>query len=114
MSAQFTLDAIREAAEAKYGATEIVVDDKTTVRMLNPLRLPKTVRDALVAIREELTAEGADQAEIFRKCIVLVSEEEAKARILVDAVGDDLALLAEIFRTYTEGTSVGEASPSAD
>jgi hypothetical protein len=114
MSAQFTLDAIRDAAEAKYGATEIVLDEKTTVRMLNVLRLPKTTRDALMKVREELTAEGVDQAEVFRKCIILVSEDAAKAQRLVDAVGDDLALLAEIFRTYSEGTSVGEASPSAE
>jgi hypothetical protein len=42
-----------------------------------------------------------------------VSDDAAKAQRLVDLVGDDLALLAEIFRTYTEGASVGEASPSA-
>lgn len=114
----YTLDSIRKAADAKYGATEIAVDEKTTVRLLNPLRLTKERRNDLMNIQDRLTGEDGDepvdQIEVFRDAIRLVSDDEASAEVLIDAIGDDLALLAEIFTTYTEGTSAGEASASAN
>lgn len=113
MSAQFTLDAIREAADRKYGATEIRLDEKTVVRMLNPLRLPKAARDELVATQKTLGDDGVDQADVFGKAILIVADDKGAAQLLLDTVGDDLALLAQIFTTYTEGTSAGEASASA-
>lgn len=113
MSAQFTLDAIRQAADARYGHTEIVVDENTTVKMLNPLRLSKAARAELSGIQAKLAEEGADQGDIFREALLIVSEDKGAAQLLLDAVGDDLAVLAEVFKTYTSGTSVGEASASA-
>jgi hypothetical protein len=114
MSASFTLDAIRDAAEKKYGATEIVVDEHTTVRLLNPLRLKKERRDALTTMQETLTDEGVDQVAVFGNAIRLVADNEDDANRLLEIVGDDLAMLAEIFRTYGAGTGLGEASASVD
>lgn len=113
--AKFTLDDIRAAAEAKYGATEIEVDGKT-VRLLNALRLPKAKRDELLAMQND--EEGNEKEEVadeeLHKIIELVAETEEQAIRLIDAVGDDLGVLAEIVETYTKGTQAGEASPSHD
>jgi hypothetical protein len=42
-----------------------------------------------------------------------VAETPAQADALLDAVGDDLAVLAEIVSGYGKGTQQGEASASA-
>jgi len=107
-----TLDSIREAAEAKYGSTDIEIGDKT-VRLLNPLRLPKERRTALIAAQKQLDA-GADAAEVDQEALLaesvrLVAATPAQAKTLLDAVGGDLAVLAEIFTAYSKGTQVGEA-----
>jgi hypothetical protein len=106
--ASFSLDQIREAAEAKYGSTDISLGD-SVVRLLNPLRLPKTKRDALTKLQDNLEKDGSDQEQILSDAIVLVAETEAKGKALLKAVGGDLAVLAEIFETYGKGTQVGEA-----
>lgn len=114
--AQFTLDDIRSAAELKYGSTDIVVGD-TTIRLLNPLRLSKAKRDELTALQKS-AGEGedgaeVDQVEMLRDSLRLVAESPEKVEVLIDAVGDDLAVLAQVFASYGEGTQVGEASASA-
>ncbi|MDH6462056.1 hypothetical protein M2302_002231 [Micromonospora sp. A200] len=115
----FKLDDIRAAAEAKYGSTDIEVGD-TVVRLLNPLRMSKKNRDALVAVQKQLSsstdegAEEVDQDELFSEALRVVAETPAQAKVLLTAIGDDLAVKAEIFARYSEGTQVGEASPSRD
>ena len=114
----FTLDDIRAAAEAKYGSTDIEVGGRT-VRLLNPLRLKKKNRDALMAVQKRLDAEDTDAAELDQEkllsdAIGLVAETPAQAKALLDAVDGDLAVLAEIFETYGRGTQAGEASASRD
>lgn len=119
----FTLDDIRAAAETKYGATEIDLGGDTKVRLLNPLRLSKAKRDALVALQKELDhqedgaeegTEHIDQEGAFKETIRLVAESQYQAETLLSAVGDDLAVLAEIVERYSRGTQVGEASASDD
>lgn len=107
----FTLDDIRAAAEKKYGSTDIEVGD-ITVHLLNPLRLPKAKRKALLALQEQLEDEDADQEEFLEKAVRLIAATEIEADLLLEEVGDDLALLAEIFASYTEGQQAGEASAS--
>lgn len=111
--AQFTLDAIRAAADAKYGSTDIEIDEKTTVHLLNPLRLPKEKRKELEAIQGRMDADDADQEELLAEAIVLVADHPKKGQELIKAVGGDLAVLAQIFETYGKGAQVGEASASA-
>lgn len=113
MSNKITLDDIRAAAEAQYGALEIEVGG-TTVRLLNLLRLSRKNRDALVAVQDKLSADGADQEALLKEAITLVAETPAQARALLKEVGDDLAVLATIFQRYVEGTQAGEASGSRD
>jgi hypothetical protein len=113
--AQFSLDDIRAAADAKYGSTDIQVDEKTTVSLLNPLRLPKEKRDELAKLQDRLDSddEGVDQEQVLADAIRLVADNGRKVDILLKAVGGDLALLAQIFETYGKGAQVGEASASA-
>ncbi|MFI6205908.1 phage tail assembly protein [Streptomyces sp. NPDC051041] len=109
--ATFSLDDIRAAAERKYGSTDITFGEDV-VRLLNPLRLPKARRDALLALQDEMGNEDSDQAELLAQAIRTVAESEKAAEKLLDAVGGDLAILAEIFGHYGESTQVGEASAS--
>lgn len=109
--ASYSLDDIRAAAERKYGSTDISLGDDT-VRLLNPLRLPKARRDALLALQEEMGNDDADQAELLAQAIRTIAESEKAAEKLLEAVDGDLAILAEIFGHYGESTQVGEASAS--
>ncbi|MGW0705087.1 phage tail assembly protein [Streptomyces sp. NPDC002643] len=109
--ASFSLDDIRAAAERKYGSTDITLGEDT-VRLLNPLRLPKARRDALLALQEEMGNDDADQAELLAQAIRTIAESEKAADKLLEAVDGDLAILAEIFGHYGESTQVGEASAS--
>ncbi|WP_406192354.1 phage tail assembly protein [Streptomyces griseus] len=111
--ASFSLDDIRAAADAKYGSTDIQLDEKTTVHLLNPLRLPKAKRDELTTIQDRMDADGADQEDLLAEAIVLIADHPKKGEALIKAVAGDLAVLAQIFETYSEGTQAGEASASA-
>ncbi|MFF7800252.1 phage tail assembly protein [Streptomyces olivaceus] len=111
--ASFTLDNIRAAADAKYGSTDIEVDEKTTVHLLNPLRLPKEKREKLMNLQDEMDKEGSDQEQVISDAIRLVADHPKKAGILLDQIGGDLAVLAQLFETYGKGAQVGEASASA-
>ncbi|MFI6275938.1 phage tail assembly protein [Streptomyces sp. NPDC050988] len=109
--ASYSLDDIRAAAERKYGSTDIEVGGES-VRLLNPLRLPKTRRDELLALQEQMGKEDSDQAELLSKAIRTVAQSEKAADTLLGEVGGDLAILAEVFRHYGESTQAGEASAS--
>ncbi|MEU1309161.1 phage tail assembly protein [Streptomyces cinnamoneus] len=111
--ASFPLDDIRRAAEAKYGSTDIELGDET-VRLLNPLRLPKAKRTELSQLQDHMGGDGADQEELLSEAIRLVADTSQSAEKLLAAVNGDLALLAEIFDRYGRGTQVGEASASQD
>ncbi|QYW07865.1 tail assembly chaperone [Streptomyces phage RedBear] len=104
--ASYSLDNIREAAEAKYGSTDIDLGNGV-VRLLNPLRLPKAKRDELSSLQDKLDSENVDQETVLADAILLVAESESKGKALLKAVGGDLAVLAEIFETYGKGTQVG-------
>lgn len=107
-----TLDAIRAAADAKYGSYDIVLSDPTNpVRLLNPLRLSEQNRAALLDLQKSMKDEDddRDQSVIFAEMIRIVAETPGQADALLAAVGSDLGVLATIVTNYSEGTQVGEA-----
>ncbi|AWY07582.1 tail assembly chaperone [Streptomyces phage Yosif] len=104
--AQFSLDDIRSAAEAKYGSTDINFGDDVC-RLLNPLRLSKEKRAELMNIQSKLEGEDVDQETVLADAIRLVAESDKAADKLLAAVGEDLAVLAQIFETYGSGTQAG-------
>ncbi|MFE0964059.1 MULTISPECIES: phage tail assembly protein [Streptomyces] len=108
--ATFSLDDIRAAADAKYGSTDIQVDDKVTVILRNPLRLAKAERDELAGLQDKLDGDNdLDQGDVLADAIRLVAKNKKDAETLIEQVGGDLAVLASIFETYTKGTQAGEA-----
>lgn len=113
--ASYTLDDIRAAADAKYDSTDIEVDEKTTVHLLNPLRLPKEKRAKLMEIQDQLDKDGTDvdQEEALTNALRLVADHPKKAEVLLKAIDGDLAMLASVFETYVKGTQAGEVSASA-
>lgn len=103
-SNSFTLDDIRAAADKKYGHTEI-----NGVILLNPLRLPKPSRDALMALQDKMGEDNADQEALLKECIVTVAKDRYAAEALVNQPEMDLAMLVTIFEFYTKETDAGEA-----
>ncbi|MGV9312588.1 phage tail assembly protein [Streptomyces sp. NPDC003691] len=109
--ASYTLDDIRAAADRKYGSTDIQTGDEM-VRLLNPLRLPKSKRDVLLGLQEQMVRDDADQAELLSQAIRTVAASETAADSLLAAIDGDLAVLAEVFGRYGDNTQAGEASAS--
>lgn len=107
--AQFSLDDIREAAEAKYADVEITFGKDDSVSFINALRLSKKDRGALLKLQEELGKDGADQASLLAGGLRTVASDKDAANRMLELVGEDLSILASIFEKYTEGTQAGEA-----
>lgn len=106
--ATFTLDDIKAAADKQYASTIIELGD-FTVELVNPLRLPDEKREALMGLQGKMEDENADQRETLEDAIRLVAAKSIQADKLIEALGGDLALLAVVFQSYTEGTQAGEA-----
>ena len=115
--ANFTLDKIRQAAEAKFGNMDIEFGDET-VTLLNPLRLSKEDRAAFAKIGDQMSGdeeEGedeADQVAIFEEALRLAAADKAAVEKLIEAIGGDLTVLSEVFSEYVAVTQAGEASAS--
>lgn len=107
-----TLDSIRAAVEKKYASFDIELSDGSIVRLQNAIRVSKENRQKLVNLQAELKKEDVDQVALLADCIRAVADTKAGAEALLKQVGNDLALLAEIFAQYGEATQVGEASAS--
>jgi hypothetical protein len=117
MSKIITLDAIREAADKKYGSTIIPVGEHR-VELLNPLRMEKAKRDELIKLQETLNAEpeeGAeeiDQEQVIDTMFRLIAKTEGQANKLIAAL--DLAERVTVFELYQGEAELGEASDSQD
>jgi hypothetical protein len=107
--ASFKLDDIRAAADRKYGSTDIDLGNGRTLVMRNALRLDKKTRDQLTAMQESMEAKDADHVAILGECIRMVATHAPDADELLNLIDGDLAILMEIFESYTKGTEVGEA-----
>lgn len=109
--ATFSLDDIKAAAEAKYGSTDVDLGTDGVMVLVNPLRLDKAKRAALQKIQDS-GDENEDQGDVMRKALRLVTSTPAVTEKFITFAGDDLALLATVFESYTDGVQVGEASAS--
>lgn len=114
---KITLNSIRESIEQKYAPLEIEVDDKTTVRLIPPLRLPdadlQRIQDIAEASEREDDEDNVSKiTDQLQEIVMLAADDKATAKRLIEAVSGDRAILAEIVETYFKAQSVGEASPS--
>jgi hypothetical protein len=98
-----TLADIQKAADKKYGPLIIKDVPGGPVTLVNPLRLPKEKRDAMTAL------DDVEDVDVKLRQLVELAASPDDAKRLLDAVGDDLAALAEIVADYTGTAQVGEA-----
>lgn len=120
----FTLDEIREAAEAKYGSTVIPLPGGIEVKLLNPIRLSKEKRAELMRIQGEMnslaeSAEGASdedaidtteaQFDLLARAIRTVCETQRQADALLAKIGHDGGQLLTVFERYNKSEAPGEA-----
>jgi len=111
-----SLDDIRKAADKKFAPVEFDLQDgKDPVRIKNPLRLDKKVRDAVSGMLESLRdGEAEDVAEVVAGVFKKVIDKPADAKRLIDAADGDAAILLQFLNAWQEGEAVGEASDSQD
>ena len=111
MTSAITLDFIREAADKEYGNFSVSVDDGAEISLANPLRMSKERRAELSALNAD---EFEDPIDYFEAAFAVASTK-AEAKRIRKALGDeDAALYATLFKLYTKGVELGEASPSQD
>ena len=105
----FTLDDLRDAAEAKYGNFVIgnVGPKGIDVELVNALRLKKEARKALQALEDASTNE--DTEERMFETIRLIARTKEQANALLKELNGDLAVLALILEQYGSETQMGEA-----
>lgn len=105
-----SLDELRESANAKYASLEVDLGDGRKAVLVNALQLPKDERAALVSIQGRLDEENADQVAILQEALAVAgSTTPHETDALIQAVGDNLAFLMELFVRYSRGTQAGEA-----
>lgn len=123
MATTFTLDMIRDAAEKKYGSFEVEIAEGEIVQLLNPMRMSKAKRVELHKLQARMDAlgkadeadlEGVDEEAVIEEMLTCVCESAPKAKKLLKALGDDLAMKIALFNEYGSHTSAGEASASQD
>lgn len=123
MATTFSLDDIRAAAEAQFGSSnfEYINEDgeQRELVLINPLRLPKKRRDALLGLQDELDADEADQEALMVKGLHLSAEDyDARTKKSKHVTGfvashdGDLAVIATVFQLHQKAAQVGEASAS--
>lgn len=110
-----TLENIRKAADKKFAPVEFDLGDgKAPVRLKNPIRLDKKVRDQVTGLRETLGEEGADVEKVVSDVLTKVAESASEGKRLVAAADGDTAVLLQILNSWMEGEGTGEASASDD
>lgn len=133
MATKITLDSIREAAEVKFGSTEIELGAGNVVRLLSPIRMGEAQRAALVAASDSGEPEvGEDGEPVERETTMAetvqrfqdilragVSDwtpggESPSAKALLSALAlpngePDVATLLVVVEGYLKDQQVGEA-----
>lgn len=118
--ATFTLTDLRNEVSKKYAPTIIENGDDEYI-LQNVMQMPEKKRRLVTELIEEIGAddkddkEGADeidsQTATLRK-IIIAAEKNDKGEELLELIGDNVAMLVELFNSWTEGTQLGEASQS--
>ena len=115
--ATLTLDDIRESVEREFVSTKIVIGDVEVV-MTNPIRMTKDQREKLSAAMEgteEATKETLEgQFDRMLGIIKAAVPNKTQAKLLIDAIGDDLAVAMKVLDAYLQEQKPGEALGSQD
>ena len=119
----FTLDSMRQEIEKEFAPCQFELPDGKTVTLRNILRLPKTARESVYELLDELADLQKDDknnglsateksAAIALKILPLVADNEKRGDELVELIEEDLALTLRVFAVWMDGTSVGEPEGS--
>lgn len=123
---KLTLDDINKAADEKYESLEIEDADGQTVKLRNPLRLPKFERDALLALAKDEDNESKDEKDKddevdeaktlarFKELLLIPADHKKVLEGIFEVWGDDLSIYMTVVDMYMKGVQAGEASPSQD
>jgi hypothetical protein len=119
----FTLDSMREEIEREFAPCQVGLPEGKTVTLRNLLRVPKTNREEIYGLLDELSeiqkseedkglVSTEKSAQIALKILPLVADSEKLGRQLVESIEDDLALTLRVFSRWMDGSQVGEAEGS--
>lgn len=109
MSTPIKLSDIQTKANENYANTPVELPDGEIVTMRNALQLTDEERKVLTSAGDVEEGESKSQLLVLRDIIRVTVEDKEAAERLINAVGDNLAFLVELFKTYNEGTQSGEA-----
>lgn len=119
MAKTFTLDAIRDVAERKYGATVIELNDDTSVELQSVLRLTGNDRKNVSTKLKELEElSGADEEDVEDDALVEIASDilllvaKSNGKKLIREINGDLAVTMQVLEAWLEDTQPGEASTS--
>lgn len=114
-----TLDQLREDVGRRYAPLVIDLGGGVTVTLRQALRLPKEARREISAQQAVLSGLKDEDPDAEDKVVAALgamlrtaATDKSEADRLLEAVGDDLALLETIMERYGEATQLPEASPS--
>lgn len=131
------LSDLQDSVEKKNPSLSIEIDDETTVVLRPLLRCSKQDRDEAVELIKLIIPEDDEESEgeepdkdskdedydpeevekqekALRELIYRVAYPKAAGEKLLESIGDDIALLMEVFTEYMGETDLGEASNSSD
>ena len=115
--ATLTLDDIRESVEREFVSTKIMVGE-VEVLMTNPIRMNKDQRAKLSASLnavEDKTKDTLDgQFERMLNIIKAAVPDKEQANVLLEGIGDDMAMALKVLDAYMEEQKPGEALGSQD
>lgn len=110
MTNTITLDELTEAANEKYSNLTIPLGGGKEAVFVNALQLSQEKRAELVKIQGMLEGDDADQVAILQDALRVAGSTTPKETAeVVEKVGDNLAILMELFVRYSKGTQAGEA-----
>ncbi len=114
--ATLSLDDIRDSIEKEFVSTTITIGEES-VKMVNPLRMAKDQRAKLSKTLKAASTGGDDESleDAFEKMIAVIRDaipDAKQAKVLLDEIGDDMAVAVKVLDAYMEAMKPGEASGS--
>lgn len=110
--ATFTLDDLKTAAEKKYAPT-VIQNGKDEYVLPNLLQVDSARRKKVLGLIEDLdkTEDMDEQLGVINEMLTILTED-GRGEELLALLGDNTALLMELFESWMEGAQVGEAGRS--
>lgn len=116
MSNGFTLDQLREAADAKFGDFTVELSETSVVRLQSPVRLPQATRVKIREYQDFINqfdeAEEQDPEQLLQSIYGLVREvarDKRPVNQLIKELDGDIGAWMVLLEAYGKDSQVGEA-----